>query len=54
MKGKVNMDIEISILVSSEYSEYWKDAKVYIPEDAIIKLIDKYFELKKKQEILDE
>ena len=53
---ELNCSIKITHYSSYDGSEIvdWQDTVMYIPDDEIIKLGDKYFELKKKQKILDE
>ncbi len=37
-----------------EVIEDWQDTVVSLSDDAIIELVDRYFEIKKKRTILDE
>lgn len=48
--------IKITRYSSYEDCEYddWQDTTIHIPDEDIIELVDRYFELKKKREILDE
>ena len=44
------MDVEVYVKESSNCSDYWKSIKVFIPDETIVKLMDRYFEIKSKHE----
>lgn len=53
------MDIPCCIKVThyasdGEMIEDWQDTTLSLSDDAIIELVDRYFEIKKKRAILDE
>ena len=48
------MDIYVEVNMGDKYYDNWKTIKVYVSAEEIVKMVDKYFEIKKKKQILDE